>query len=160
MPNKEEYTNERRDVKKMKAIVLGLPRTGTTCLNTYNYYEIFRNKEKGHFESWISAIDAKYNGVGKPFEPEDFDHILEEYNVVAASPCWMFVDELLAAYPDAKVILSIRPPEAWLASLKETVSMVLSRKIWGVISLADQYTALHWRLLTRIYFTLSQGEPP
>lgn len=80
--------------------------------------------------------------------------------VVAASPCWMFVDELLAAYPDAKVILSTRPPNAWINSLKRTVFPVLSSKTWRLLSLVDKFAALHWRLAHRIYYTLSQGEQP
>ncbi|OAQ98111.1 hypothetical protein LLEC1_00794 [Akanthomyces lecanii] len=132
----------------------------TLGLRTYNYYEIFENKEKGHFQRWLSAVDAKYNGVKQSLIAEDLGSILEGYNVVAGSPCWMFVDELLAAYPDAKVILSTRPPDAWLNSLRKTAFPVLGSKIWKFLSLFDRFSALHWRLVNRLYHTLSGGERP
>ena len=38
----------------------------------------------------------------------------------------MFVDELLAAYPDAKVILSEREIESWMASMDKTLYAILN----------------------------------
>ncbi|ATY61635.1 NAD dependent epimerase [Cordyceps militaris] len=162
-----EYQNpiQPRHTKEMKALVLGLPRTGTSslcsALTILGLKTFFETKNGGIFSDGCRpAIDAKYRGDGAPPTKEDFDQIVGDFNVLAGSPCWMFVDELLAAYPDAKVILSTRPPEAWLQSLRQTVFALLGSRTWGVASLADRFAALHWRLLHRIYFTLSQGEEP
>jgi len=38
----------------------------------------------------------------------------------------MFVDELIAAYPNAKVILTNRDPDKWLASILSTIYVILS----------------------------------
>ena len=38
----------------------------------------------------------------------------------------MFVDELLAAYPNAKVILTERDTESWLVSMQNTFYVLLS----------------------------------
>ena len=40
----------------------------------------------------------------------------------------MFVDELLAAYPNAKVILTERDTESWLVSIQNTFYVLLSWK--------------------------------
>lgn len=38
----------------------------------------------------------------------------------------MFVDELVAAYPNAKVVLTNRDPDKWLASILSTIYVILS----------------------------------
>lgn len=40
-------------------------------------------------------------------------------------PCILFVDELLAAYPDAKVILTNRDEDSWVVSMNRTVFELL-----------------------------------
>ena len=40
----------------------------------------------------------------------------------------MFVDELLAAYPNAKVILTERDTESWLVSMENSFYVLLSWK--------------------------------
>jgi hypothetical protein len=41
-------------------------------------------------------------------------------------PCIMFVDELIAAYPNAKVVLTNRDPDKWLVSILGTIYVILS----------------------------------
>lgn len=41
-------------------------------------------------------------------------------------PCIMFPDELVAAYPNAKVILTNRDPDKWLVSVLNTIYVILS----------------------------------
>lgn len=36
-------------------------------------------------------------------------------------PCILFVDELLEAYPDAKIILTDRDMQSWLTSMDKTI---------------------------------------
>lgn len=79
---------------------------------------------------------------------------------VAASPSWLFAEELIAAYPTAKVILAKRPADAWLRSLQRSAFVVLSWRSWGLVGFVDEFLGLHWRLVNRIYFILSQGVPP
>lgn len=60
------------------ALCLALERLGLT---PYNYYEVIKNKEKGHFQLWLAAIDAKFYGIGVPFQKREFDTILKDYSV-------------------------------------------------------------------------------
>lgn len=46
----------------------------------------------------------------------------------------MFVDELLAAYPNAKVVLTERDTESWLVSMNNTFYEVLSWKSFYYLS--------------------------
>ena len=43
-------------------------------------------------------------------------------------PCILFVDELLKAYPDAKIILTNRDIQSWLTSVDKTIFEIFSWK--------------------------------
>jgi len=53
-------------------------------------------------------MNAKFKGIGKPYGKEQFDALLGHCQAVTDNPCVIFYKELLAAYPDAKVILTER----------------------------------------------------
>lgn len=50
-------------------------------ISSYHFSEISRNKNNKHFELWLEAVQAKYDGIGKPWKGEDFDRILWNYDV-------------------------------------------------------------------------------
>ncbi|KAI1777897.1 hypothetical protein F4818DRAFT_439216 [Hypoxylon cercidicola] len=113
----------------MKVLVLGMPRTGTQSLAdalerlgigpVYHMREVGKN---GHQALWIEALDAKFEGRGEPFTREKFDQILGNYEALSDYPAAIFPAELMAAYPEASVILSVRDSEdAWLASMEATL---------------------------------------
>ncbi|KAL9620029.1 MAG: hypothetical protein Q9160_005407 [Pyrenula sp. 1 TL-2023] len=65
-------------------------------------------------DMWVEAHRAKYhsNGLhppGDPFWRRHFDQLLGHCGAVTDAPCSTFAAELLAAYPDAKVIVVSRP---------------------------------------------------
>jgi hypothetical protein len=51
----------------------------------------------------------------------DFEKLFEGYQASVDWPSCNFWREQMAAYPDAKVILSERDPEAWYASIMKTI---------------------------------------
>ncbi|KAI1212959.1 uncharacterized protein F4807DRAFT_305828 [Annulohypoxylon truncatum] len=113
----------------MKVLVLGMPRTGTQSLAdalerlgispVYHMREVGKNK---HQAFWIEALDAKFEGRGEPFNREKFDQILRPYEALADYPAAIFPEELMAAYPEASVILSVRRSEdEWLVSMESTL---------------------------------------
>ncbi|CZR70061.1 uncharacterized protein PAC_19962 [Phialocephala subalpina] len=65
-----------------------------------------------------SPLRAKYNEPPKPAEwwRPQFDQLLSHCMAPNDSPTFFFVEELLVAYPDAKVILVERPFGAWIKS--------------------------------------------
>lgn len=50
-------------------------------INSYHFAEVSRNRKNNHWQLWMQALQAKYDGLGKPFEGEDFDQMLWNYDV-------------------------------------------------------------------------------
>ncbi|KAJ5542093.1 hypothetical protein N7461_008096 [Penicillium sp. DV-2018c] len=154
--------------RPMKVLVLGLCRTGTSSLyvaqkelgmRPYHFRDIIFKPE--HMALWLKAMKAKYDGIGKPFQGRDFDQMLGEYDSVADTPACFFVEELLAAYPEAKVILTVRSPESWLQSMQNTLITVVSWRSWNVLSFFDyEHSAFYWPLFNRIMRVMSKGNAP
>ena len=70
---------------------------------------------------WDEALDAKYFNKGKRFGRADWDQLLGNYSAVGDVPAIAFVEDLVEAYPEAKVILVDRNIESWYKSFNETV---------------------------------------
>lgn len=51
-------------------------------------------------------------------------------------PCILFTDELLAAYPNAKVVLTMRDPDKWVESIYKTL-YVMERWRWEWVCWLD-----------------------
>ncbi|KAI0180467.1 hypothetical protein GGR52DRAFT_245520 [Hypoxylon sp. FL1284] len=120
----------------MKVLVLGMPRTGTQSLAdaldrlgfgpVYHMREVGKNRHQG---MWIEALDAKFEGRGEPYNREKFERILGSYEALADYPAAIFPAELMAAYPEAAVILSVRhAEESWLASMEATLWHAYTRQ--------------------------------
>lgn len=62
---------------------------------------------------WWEAFEAKFEGKGKPFGRDQFDKLLGHCQAVADNPCICFAEDLIAAYPEVKVILTLRPVDDW-----------------------------------------------
>jgi hypothetical protein len=52
---------------------------------------------------------------------------------VTDAPNACFVDELIAAYPNAKVVLGVRDPDEWVASMETSYYRILGWKSWRVL---------------------------
>ena len=113
----------------MKVIGAGFGRTGTMSLKValetlgfdpcYHMTEVFAHPE--HTGFWISA----WRG-----EPADWDGVLGGYEAAVDWPACTFYEELMERHPDAKVILSVRDPERWYESVRNTIyelSVVIPR---------------------------------
>jgi hypothetical protein len=98
----------------LRVIGAGYGRTGTQTLKTaldqlgfgpcYHMVEVFKNPQAVGW--WIDAAD------GKP----DWAKIFDGYNACVDWTPVTFYAQLAEAYPDAKVILTEREPEAWFRS--------------------------------------------
>ena len=104
----------------LRVIGAGLGRTGTTSLKAaleelgfgpcYHMTEVFRHPE--HAEFWSAA----WRG-----EPVDWDAVLGGYRATVDWPGCTFYGELMERYPDARVLLSVRDPERWYRSMRDTI---------------------------------------
>lgn len=76
-------------------------------------------------------------------------------------PCCLFIDDLLFAYPNAKVILTIRDRAAWLRSMQRFILEILSWRSMPLLSYFDpEFTGPYQALLNRTTTVLSHGQSP
>ena len=54
-------------------------------------------------------------------EPVDWDRLFAGYRATVDVPACLFYRELLEKYPGAKVILTVRDPERWYDSMRQTI---------------------------------------
>jgi hypothetical protein len=105
----------------LKVIGAGLPRTGTTSLKAalerlgfgpcYHMFEIFMHTD--HVERWLPfAADL----------PMDWDRVFDGYQSSQDWPASYFWREQAGAYPDAKVILTVRDPHRWYSSFRALIA--------------------------------------
>ena len=114
----------------MQVLSLGMPRTGTVsmqaalellgCKPTYHGYTALYNRD--HLPAWTAAFEAKYHDNGKPFTRQDWDQLLGTYGAVTDSPSICFAEDLINAYPDAKVVLVERDIDTWYRSFEELIN--------------------------------------
>jgi hypothetical protein len=104
----------------LKVIGAGLGRTGTMSLKfalehlgfgpCYHMIEFMANVPT-HLERWLPVVE------GRP----DWGAVFDGYTSTVDYPGCTYWRELLAKWPDAKVILSLRDPDSWFESAHETV---------------------------------------
>ncbi len=107
----------------MRVIGAGFGRTGTTSLKAaledlgfgpaYTLGEVFRNPE--HVRIWEAARR------GRAEEEVDWEGFLGGYGVGVDWPVCSFYEELMEAFPEASVILTVRDSEPWYRSMRSTI---------------------------------------
>merc|ERR1712098_723240 len=101
----------------------------------YHCLECGLDNANGAYPKWWEAVQAKYEGKGTPYKGKDFEKMLWRYDAITDIPCVLFVDELLEAYPDAKVVLQSRDPDAWASSVRDNFLYFLSGWRWYYLRL-------------------------
>jgi hypothetical protein len=132
-------------VSQVKVIGAGFGRTGTASLKgaleelgfgpCYHMFEVLSNP--GHADFWRAA----WRG-----EPADWDGVLGGYEATVDWPACSFYAELMHRHPDAKVLLSVRDPERWYESTRNTIYEI------GKFSAGSPLSRLSYMLLTRLAF--------
>lgn len=77
----------------------------------HGWQPLFENSRDN--EMWMEALEAKYDGKGKPYGRAEFEKLLGHCQGVSDMPAILFAEELIAAYPEAKVILTHRNFDTW-----------------------------------------------
>ena len=103
----------------MQVIGAGLPRTGTLTQKLaieqlglgpcYHWVDVLADLNR--VQQWNRALDGE----------AQWDEIFTGYNSTVDWPGGFFYRELSVAYPEAKVVLSVRDPKRWEASFRETI---------------------------------------
>ncbi len=101
----------------------GFGRTGTTSCKValeqlgfgpcYHMQEVY---EQGHIEAWEAVI------AGAPL---DVERMFAGFRSTLDWPACSYWKQIKAAYPNAKVLLTRRDPDAWFDSMTETIFQAL-----------------------------------
>lgn len=104
----------------LAVIGAGFGRTGTLSLKLaleqlgfgpcYHMIEVVRSAERG--QHWIDAAEGR---------AVDWNTVFAGYRATVDWPACDYWRELVQAFPDAKVILSVRDPEGWYRSTQNTI---------------------------------------
>ena len=104
----------------LSVIGAGFGRTGTMSLKLaldrlgfgpcYHMVEVFKNPKASGY--WEAAADGR---------TVDWEEVFAGYGSTVDWPSATFYKQLANAYPEAKVILTVRDPEAWFASTQATI---------------------------------------
>jgi hypothetical protein len=103
----------------MKVIGAGLPRTGT--LSQKVALEMLGFGPCYHMVNILTDLPLSEQWEGAMDEPADWDAIFGEHQSTVDWPGSFFYRELADAYPDAKVVLSVRDPDFWEKSMRATI---------------------------------------
>jgi hypothetical protein len=108
----------------LEVIGAGFPRTGTSSLKAA--LERLGFAPCGHMTTilhdpsrargWLDAWARRQAG-----EPIDWPAVIGDERASVDAPACLFWRELAVAYPDARVILSVRDPQQWYESARETI---------------------------------------
>lgn len=164
--------------RPMQVLVLGASRTGTMSILTaleqlgYNPYHMAKAMKapKMNFSLWLEALRAKFHpeqvtsAVKTPWGVEEFDKVLGDFDGVEDVPGIAFAEELIAAYPEAKVVLNTRDVDAWLRSMDSTAGHVLRWRGWSTLAKWDPALIGPWwehgqLVCPAVYGTLSDYSP-
>ncbi|MDB5448832.1 MAG: hypothetical protein JWQ97_4149 [Phenylobacterium sp.] len=104
----------------LSVIGAGFGRTGTLSLKLaleqlglgpcYHMLEVFKDPKAPGY--WEAAADGR---------PVDWETVFKGFASSVDWPSATFYRELAQAYPQAKVVLTVRDPEAWFASTQATI---------------------------------------
>jgi hypothetical protein len=107
----------------LEIVGAGFGRTGTKSLKTA--LEQLGYVKCHHMSEVIpNPRQIAYWSRASKGEPVDWDEVFNGFNAAVDWPSAAYWKELAGYYPDAKVILSVRDPEAWYTSVRETIYRV------------------------------------
>ncbi|MCJ1321788.1 hypothetical protein MMC15_007133 [Xylographa vitiligo] len=114
---------------EMQVLVIGMMRTGTKSIKAgleqigFNkvYHMTTAMKNPKDCDMWTQAFNAKFHNKGQMLTRKEWDQLLGDCDACIDVPIAAFMPELIEAYPNAKVIVSMRDPDKWYTSLMATV---------------------------------------
>ncbi|KAJ4144425.1 hypothetical protein LMH87_003309 [Akanthomyces muscarius] len=148
----------------MKVLCLGMSRTGTVSLreslltlgyrHSYHMVDAIASSPYRDCRLWIDLLNKKE--AGKKVTREDLDQILGHCQAVTDMPAAYFAEELIEAYPDAKVILTTRDTESWFASMTTALRPMLDGPLAAFAATTDQLLLMPTRWIPALLQTLDR----
>ncbi|KAF1985045.1 hypothetical protein K402DRAFT_422341 [Aulographum hederae CBS 113979] len=155
--------------KPVKVLLLGGPRTGTVSLYSachtlglrcYHQADLLQDASTRtkHAHLWNEALRCNFLNQGKRYGRVEFDKFLGDYDALGDVPLSFFTDDLIRAYPDAKVVLTNRNPDSWLGSMKSTFFHYFSDASMKSVGILDNSYVGELVRMTVLYLNLAFGE--
>ncbi|KZM22733.1 uncharacterized protein EKO05_0000786 [Ascochyta rabiei] len=123
----------------MRVLVLGLPRTNTSslisALRTLGYHPYTMRSlvtDPTHIAVWQEAVHSTQHASGLPLPIND---ILSDYDAIADLPGCMFAEQLITAYPRARVVLTTRAYREWEKSMRESIWVLFTWRLFELCRL-------------------------
>ncbi len=139
----------------MELIGAGFPRTGTLStqaalirlgLPCYHMVEVVRHE--AHTDAWHAFLVRG--------QPMDWPRLFADYEATVDAPAAFFYREIMAAFPDAKVLLNLRDPEKWFDSFTMLMGVMAEFGAHRAsIPRLDRWIAAGEAMMTRVF-----GEAP
>ncbi|KAK0337353.1 hypothetical protein LTR91_016606 [Friedmanniomyces endolithicus] len=164
---RNEDPRMRKRTVPMEVLSMGYSRTGTMTMQaaleilgipTWHWVTMAENPPD--LAMWSDAIEAKFNPTSgrKPFGRPEFDNLLGYWGACTDQPAVLFVEELVKAYPDAKVVLCERDVDRWFKSYNETVVNGSANPTIPLAALLDPgflgQTARQTNLIAKYFFNV------
>jgi hypothetical protein len=143
--------------KQMQVLCLGLSRQGTDSLRRalliLGYRDVYHGfvvtaKQREDCAFWVPLMrrklrDSRHRAL--PLGEIDFDSVLATCEAVTDAPANVLGLELMAFYPQAKVILNRRKDtEAWYKSMQKTCVPYFSWPMWTLSWFDSRFCWLWW----------------
>lgn len=164
----------RRRTKPMEVICVGPPRSGTESLQqallTLGYDHTFHGwdilfEEHTRMPAWVRLCRKKWYGDESgdvTISAAEFDELLGHAIAVTDVAASAFAAEMIAAYPDAKVILNTRHDlEAWHHSAVKTLVGINDNWVFWLGSMFEREFFWAWHVYERfmlpVFFRAPDG---
>ncbi|KAF7260085.1 Nad dependent epimerase dehydratase [Paragonimus skrjabini miyazakii] len=108
----------------------GFGRTGTKSLKTaleiiygqpcYHMFELVA-KHRDDSRKWVEVDRLVSESTDGKIDPGLFYEMFDGYRCTVDFPSSSYYPQLMQAYPDAKVVLTIRDKQSWLESVRSTI---------------------------------------
>ncbi|ROW16233.1 hypothetical protein VPNG_01971 [Cytospora leucostoma] len=152
----------RTRTKPMEVLCVGMPRSATESLqhallelgydHTYHGWDIIF-EEPNYCQEWTKLCRKKWFGPldgNTIFTAADFDPLLGHAVAVTDAPASVFAAELIASYPEAKVVLNYRKDlDAWHHSATTTLMRADGRWAMFLLSCLSKDCFWAWHCYVR-----------
>ncbi|PWY94486.1 hypothetical protein BO94DRAFT_609828 [Aspergillus sclerotioniger CBS 115572] len=136
---------------KMEVLILGMPRTGTISIRlafeilSYKPFHGRMMDTLTHlYPLWTEALSARYLHTVPVYTRPDYDKLFSGFNVSCNIPGTLVAEDLIRAYPEAKVILSTRDVDKWLGSMHKSVDKAVQWKSFDWVARWDTKVINPW----------------
>lgn len=159
----------RKRTQPMQVLCVGFPRTGTESLqqallslgydHTYHGWDIVFDLPLPA-PGWVRLAQKKHHAISAPGDAPrvtraDFDELMGHCTAVTDAAGSCFARELIAAYPEAKVVLNVRRDlDAWERSVVDTLVKVNRSWAFWLASWFDRECFWAWNVYERYLWPL------